>query len=120
MIEFGHPAALWTGLAIGFPILAHMAYRRITEKYSFSSIRFIVPSQIPRSGRRTPTDKLLLLLRILLFAAITILLADPFWINPAKPTQPQESPEVVLAIDLSPSMGGGMVLLKLRKLPLES
>jgi len=106
MIEFGHPAALWTGLAIGFPILAHMAYRRITERYSFSSIRFIVPSQIPRSGRRTPTDKLLLLLRILLFAAITILLADPFWINPTKPNEPQESPEVVLAIDLSPSMGG--------------
>ena len=52
MIEFGQPAALWTGLAIGLPILAHMAYRRITQKHAFPSLRFITPSQIPELGVR--------------------------------------------------------------------
>ena len=73
MIEFGQPAALWTGLAVGLPILAHMAYRRITERHAFPSLRFITPSQIPRTGRKTPTDLPLLLLRILLFLAIMFL-----------------------------------------------
>ena len=40
MIEFAQPLALWTGLAVGLPILAHLAYRRII-KNSFSSLRFV-------------------------------------------------------------------------------
>ena len=56
MIEFAQPAALWTRLAIGLPVLAHMAYRRVTEKFYFPSLRFIRPSQIPRTGKRTPSD----------------------------------------------------------------
>ena len=106
MLEFGQPAALWTGLAIGLPILAHMAYRRITEKHAFSSIRFITPSQIPRTGRRTPTDLLLLLLRILLFVAVTMLLADPFLSSPEDPKVTTNAQETLLAVDLSPSMAG--------------
>ena len=54
MIEFAQPAALWTSLAIGLPLLAHMAYRRVTEKFYFPSLRFIRPSQIPRMGKRRP------------------------------------------------------------------
>ena len=53
MIEFAQPTALWTGLLIGLPVLAHMAYRRVTEKFYFPSLRFIRPSQIPRTGKRT-------------------------------------------------------------------
>ena len=70
MIEFGQPAALWTALSIGLPILAHMAYRRVSEKFYFPSLRFIRPSQIPRTGKRTPSDIPLLLLRILLFITL--------------------------------------------------
>ena len=106
MIEFGQPAALWTGLAIGLPILAHMAYRRVTEKFYFPSLRFIRPSQIPRTGKRTPSDIPLLLLRILLFLFLTALLADPYWKSPALPVSEDEGEEVVIAIDLSPSMAG--------------
>ena len=106
MIEFGQPAALWTGLAIGLPILAHMAYRRVTEKFYFPSLRFIRPSQIPRTGKRTPSDIPLLLLRILLFLFLTALLADPYWKSPAVPVSEDEGEEVVIAIDLSPSMAG--------------
>ena len=106
MIEFGQPAALWTGLAIGLPILAHMAYRRITQKHAFPSLRFITPSQIPRTGRKTPTDLPLLLLRILLFITIVLLLADPYWSRSAKPDSSSFEKELIIAIDISPSMGG--------------
>ena len=60
MLEFAQPAALWMGLSIGLPILAHMAYRRVTQKYAFPSLRFIRPSNIPRTGRKPPSDILLL------------------------------------------------------------
>ena len=106
MIEFGQPAAFWTGLAVGLPILAHMAYRRITDRHEFTSIRFITVSQIPRTGRRTPTDIALLLLRILLFLVIMFLLADPYWSSPGSPTKDAVDEEILIAIDLSPSMGG--------------
>ena len=106
MIEFGQPAAFWTGLAIGLPILAHMAYRRITELHAFPSLRFITPSQIPRTGRKTPTDLPLLFLRILLFFAITLLLADPYWSTSVAPQKTSNEKELIVVVDLSPSMAG--------------
>ena len=106
MIEFAQPAALWTSLAIGLPLLAHMAYRRVTEKFYFPSLRFIRPSQIPRMGKRRPSDIPLLLLRILLFLVISFLLADPSWKSETLPIVENQRDEVFLAIDLSPSMAG--------------
>lgn len=106
MIEFAQPAALWTSLAIGLPLLAHMAYRRVTEKFYFPSLRFIRPSQIPRTGKRRPSDIPLLLLRILLFLTIAALLADPYWKSETTPMSEDQREEVFLAIDLSPSMAG--------------
>ena len=106
MIEFAQPAALWTSLAIGLPLLAHMAYRRVTEKFYFPSLRFIRPSQIPRTGKRRPSDIPLLLLRILLFLMIAALLADPYWKSETTPISEDQREEVFLAIDLSPSMAG--------------
>ena len=106
MIEFGQPAALWTALSIGLPILAHMAYRRVSEKFYFPSLRFIRPSQIPRTGKRTPSDIPLLLLRILLFIVLTALLADPYWKSEVNSVPSETQEETILAIDLSPSMAG--------------
>ena len=106
MIEFGQPAALWTGLAIGLPIFAHMAYQTVTKKHAFPSLRFIQPSSIPRTGRKTPSDLLLLLLRILLFLFITLLLADPYWQDPRVSSSRDQGNQTVIAIDVSPSMEG--------------
>jgi len=106
VIEFAQPAALWTALAIGLPVVAHMAYRRVTEKFYFSSLRFIRPSQIPRTGKRTPSDIPLLLVRILLFIILSLLLADPYWKSPSTPSLEGQNKETLIAIDLSPSMGG--------------
>ena len=106
MIEFAQPAALWTALAIGLPVLAHMAYRRVNEKYYFPSLRFISPSQIPRTGKRRPSDLPLLLLRILLFLIIAALLADPYWKSESVPALEKSGEEVLIMIDVSPSMAG--------------
>ena len=107
MIEFAQPAAFWTALAVGLPILAHMAYRQVTRKHPFPSLRFIRPARIPRTGRKKPSDLLLLLLRILLFLVLSALLADPYWLPETSPDAKQEvGKETLLAIDLSPSMEG--------------
>ena len=106
MIEFAQPAALWTGLAIGLPILAHMAYQTVTQKHAFSSLRFIRPSSIPRTGRKSPSDWLLLLLRILLFSLLTLLLADPYWKDDGIASEGGTGRHAMIAIDLSPSMEG--------------
>ncbi len=106
MIEFAQPAALWTGLAIGLPVLAHMAYRTITQKYPFPSLRFIHPSTIPRTGRKTPSDWVLLAARILLFASLTLLLADPYWKSERDADEGARESQTVVAVDLSPSMSG--------------
>ena len=106
MIEFAQPGALWTALAIGFPILAHMAYRRVSQKHAFPSLRFIRPSQIPRTGRKTPTDFPLLLLRILFFLILAFLLADPYWKTDSSSASGDIQQETLFALDLSPSMAG--------------
>lgn len=115
MIEFGQPAALWTALSIGLPILAHMAYRRVSEKFYFPSLRFIRPSQIPRTGKRTPSDIPLLLLRILLFIALAVLLADPYWNSEVNSIPSETKKETIFAIDLSPSMAGWNGLLEAKE-----
>ena len=79
MIEFGQPLALLGGLAVSLPILAHMAFRRVSEKRLFPSLRFLTPTSIPRSGKKRPSDWPLLLLRVLLFLVIVMILADPYW-----------------------------------------
>ena len=116
MIEFAQPAALWTALAVGLPILAHMAYRQVTQKHPFPSLRFIRPSRIPRTGKKKPSDIPLLLLRILLFLILSALLADPYWKNDSKPVITEQGKETLIAIDLSPSMAGWNGLAEQRRL----
>ncbi|MBP51873.1 MAG: hypothetical protein CMI27_01880 [Opitutae bacterium] len=118
MLEFAQPAALWTGLAISLPIIAHMAYRRVTKKYAFPSLRFIRPSSIPRTGKKTPSDIPLLLLRILFFVLLVCLLADPYWNERVSAENDSNKEEIILAIDLSPSMTGGNALEEAKELAL--
>ena len=106
MLEFAQPAAFWTALAISLPIIAHMAYRRVTRKFAFSSLRFIRPSRMPRTGKKKPSDLFLLFLRVMFFVTLTILLADPYWISASEDSAPKKRTEILLAIDLSPSMQG--------------
>ena len=46
MLTFGQPLALWAFAALALPVLAHMAYRQVTQRYPFPSLRFIKPARI--------------------------------------------------------------------------
>jgi len=105
MIEFGQPLALWTALALGLPILAHMAYRQITDKKRFPTLRFLRVSSIPRTGRRRPSDWVLLLVRCTLFSLITLLLSDPYF-KSASTVPPSTEKSCLIVLDRSPSMSG--------------
>ncbi len=105
MIEFGQPLALWTALALGLPILAHMAYRQITDKKRFPTLRFLRVSSIPRTGRRRPSDWVLLLVRCALFSLIALLLADPYF-KSASMVSPSTEKSCLIVLDRSPSMSG--------------
>lgn len=107
MIEFAQPLALWTGLLVGLPVLAHLAYRRIAQKIPFSSLRFLRSSTIPRSGRKKPSDLWLLLLRVLFFILLTLILADPYWQDQEKVLpNPTASSECLFLFDTTASMAG--------------
>ncbi len=106
MLTFGQPLALWAFAAVALPVLAHMAYRQVAQRYPFPSLRFIKPARIPRTGRKTPTDWPLLLLRTLLFAALACLMADPYWKEAPRPGTGGTGRETIIALDLSPSMSG--------------
>ena len=105
MIEFGQTLALWTALALGLPILAHMAYRQITDKKRFPTLRFLRVSSIPRTGRRRPSDWVLLLVRCTLFSLITLLLSDPYF-KSASTVPPSTEKSCLIVLDRSPSMSG--------------
>jgi hypothetical protein len=105
MIEFGQPLAFWSAIALGLPILAHMAYRQITDKKRFSTLRFLRVSSIPRTGRRRPSDWVLLLVRCALFCLIVLLLADPYF-KSASMVAPSNEKSCLIVLDRSPSMSG--------------
>ena len=98
--------AFWAFFALALPVIAHMAYRQVTNRYLFPSLRFIKPARIPRTGRKTPTDWLLLFARVLLFAVLACLFADPYWKKITLPEETKVGRETIIALDLSPSMSG--------------
>ncbi|MFP6899765.1 MAG: VWA domain-containing protein [Opitutales bacterium] len=103
MFIFTQPWAFLALAAIALPVLAHMAFRRTTKRQLFPSLRFIRPSRIPRTGRKTPADWLLLILRILLFALLACTLADPRWVKPGTVGDGQQT---IILLDQSASMAG--------------
>lgn len=103
MLTFAQPWAFLALAAVALPVLAHMAFRRTTKRQKFPSLRFIRPSRIPRTGRKTPADLLLLLLRILLFVLLACLLADPRWVMPGEVGRGRQT---IVLLDQSASMNG--------------
>src|SRR5690606_34438066 len=66
-------------LAIGMPIWLHRVARANPVRYPFPSLMLLEPSQTERTAHRTLRYWLLLLLRILLIAALTLAFAGPLW-----------------------------------------
>lgn len=104
MLAFTQPWLLWGLLALAAPIILHLVNRRPARRWAFSSLRFLQPAPLPRQGRRRLSDPLLLLLRLLAFAALILLSAGPRWVQAVDPAQ--QAPTQLLLVDVSASMGG--------------
>ena len=106
MLTFAYPWMLWGLLALAGPLLLHLLNRRQPRMLVFPSIRFLTRAQLPREGRRRLRDLLLLLLRMLIFAAAVLVMARPSWVE--KPSAPSQTdrPRAVLVLDASASMQG--------------
>lgn len=106
MLSFGAPMFL-AGLAgLLAPLLIHLINKERATPLRFPSVRYISRSALPQTGRRSPKDWLLLLLRMLMFAAIVIALAQPRWVDPegAAVATEEASPPIVFVVDASASM----------------
>ncbi len=105
MLQFQNPAVLWALAGLALPVLVHLIHRRPALRWRFPSLRFITAAPLPRKGSRKLRDPLLLLLRILFYAAIILLAAGPEW-QPSATADPEPGGEHILVVDLSASMAG--------------
>jgi len=108
MLSFGHPIFL-IGLAVlGVPVFLHLMNREIPVRLVFPSIRFIRKAHLPREGRQSLQDILVLLLRLLLLSAAVLVFARPRWRSRADlaASLGGDQAETVIVADVSASMQG--------------
>lgn len=106
MLTFGSPAFLWALAALAAPVIVHLINRERAVMLKFPSIRYIDASRLPQQGRRRLRDYLLLLLRLLVYAAVVLALANPRWVENAQAAAgADEAPVAVFVVDASASMG---------------
>jgi len=86
--------------AVAVPIVLHLFRREIAPKVPFTAVRFLQKRTIERQERRRIQDPWLLLLRIAALALLAFAFARPYLRVESK-----ARPPVVLAIDVSYSMG---------------
>jgi hypothetical protein len=86
--------------AVAVPIVLHLFRREIAPRVPFTAVRFLQKRTIERQERRRIQDPWLLLLRIAALALLALAFARPYLRVESK-TQPP----VVLAVDVSYSMG---------------
>ncbi len=96
------PALLWAALALAVPILLHLFYFRKFKRVEFSNVRFLTEVKDETQRRSRIRNLLVLLLRLLAFAALVIAFAQPFW--PAEGTDTTAPARVSIVVDNSQSM----------------
>ena len=105
-MSFDAPWMLWGLLAMAIPIGIHLMNRQRARKKPFAALDFLLLSDKRLARRLRTKQKLVLLLRVMLFAAIPLALAKPFSKNQSSATPTVSRPgSVVLVIDNSRSMG---------------
>ncbi len=72
------PALLWALLALAIPILLHLFYFRRFKKVEFSNVRFLTEVKDETQRRSRIRNLIVLLLRLLAFAALVVAFAQPF------------------------------------------
>ena len=104
-MSFLAPLFLLGALAIAAPVLFHLIRQTTRERTLFSSIMFLPPTR-PRATKRSRLEHLLLLfLRCLALALLTLGFARPF-LRKSAPTggAPAEARRLVVLVDVSASM----------------
>ena len=118
MVTFAYPWLLWGLLAMAGPLLLHLLNRRRPPMLVFPSIRFLTRAQLPREGRRRLRDLLLLIVRLLVFAAAILVMARPRWVEKPAASAGEGRPRAVLVLDASASMHGHGAAERVRALAL--
>jgi len=86
--------------AVAVPIVLHLFRREIAPPVPFTAVRFLQKRTIERQERRRIQDPWLLLLRVAALALLALAFARPYLRE-----QPTTQPPVVIAVDVSYSMG---------------
>lgn len=98
-MTFTHPEFLWGFTALAIPIFYHLFQLRKFQKVYFSDVRFLTQIQHKSARRKKIEHWITLLLRLLAMSALVLAFAGPTF-----QSSENKSSEVVLALDLSPSM----------------
>lgn len=107
MITFASPWILAGLAAVAAPLLIHLIRRERAMPLRFPSVRFILPSRLPREGRRKPSDWLLMFLRMLLVSLLVLAVAGMEWQPQSNDPSAAGTTRVALVVDTSASMQTG-------------
>lgn len=105
MISFANPAFLYLGFLLAVPVMIHLMKHQIAVNLVFPSISFILKGRLPNKGRRKLRDILLLLLRMLIYTAVILMLADPTY-TPKSSIVNMNKKQIAIILDNSSSMSG--------------
>ena len=100
---WGRPDILWGLLALAIPIVLHLLQLRRYRRVAFSNVSFLKDVQKETQSRHRLRNLLILLSRLLAFAAIILAFADPM-LAPDNGDTRSSRQAVSIYIDTSPSM----------------
>ena len=100
---WGRPDILWGLLALAIPIALHLLQLRRFKRIPFSNVAFLKDVQKETQSRHRLRNLLILLMRMLAFAALVLAFADPLRM-PDDATSASARQAVSIYLDTSPSM----------------
>jgi len=101
-MQFLYPSFLWALLVLAIPIIIHLFYFRRFKKVYFTNVKFLKEIKEETSNRNKIKNLLVLLSRLLAFAALVLAFAQPFL--PAENGAEERSNAVSIFLDNSYSM----------------
>ncbi len=103
-LSLGNAAFLGGLLALSIPVIIHLLIRRRFKKVPFSTLRFFLDRD-PKLRHRSPSNLILLLLRVLLFALMVTAFSRPFMSEAGQTSATDERPRhIVLVLDNTASL----------------
>lgn len=100
---WGRPDILWGLLALAIPVALHLLQLRRFKRIPFSNVAFLKDVQKETQSRHRLRNLLILLARMLAFAALVLAFADPIRL-PSETSTASARQAVSIYLDTSPSM----------------